>query len=198
MQSQSSFAQKQLEKYANGKKKFQGTIRDGIKTGTHKYWYENGKMKLQERYTDVGILIAVKEWDEEGELIRDEKPEENLQKMRVEQFKNIKWWTTEGGVFVYKTKGENGIDLDPINTNYVVHYVIYLQNGKEVESSIRKNTPLPLDITAGGMIDGFIYGLKQFKEGERGFIKIPSRLGYGAQRRKIYLLIHSYTSKLSS
>ncbi len=178
---QESMAQKQVEKYDNGNKKYQGKLEDGVKIGTHKYWHENGELKLQEKYSRTGILVAVKEWDENGELLRDEKPEEVLEKLRVEQFNNIRWWTTDGGVGIHKTKGENAIDLAPTAREYTVHYVIYLENGKEVESSIRKNAPLPINLDAGGMIDGFLYGLKQFKEGERGFMKIPSRLGYGAQ-----------------
>lgn len=176
-----SLAQKQVEKYANGNKKYQGKLDDGVKVGTHKHWHENGELKLQEKYSSTGILVAVKEWDENGELLRDDKPEEALEKLRVEQFKSIRWWTTEGGVSIHKTKGENAIDLEPVEREYLVHYVIYLENGKEVESSIRRNSPLPINLDAGGMIDGFLYGLKQFKTGERGFMKIPSRLGYGAQ-----------------
>ena len=30
----------------NGKKKFQGTIRDGIKTGTHNYWCEKWENEI--------------------------------------------------------------------------------------------------------------------------------------------------------
>lgn len=174
-------AQKVVEKYDNGQKKYQGRTEEGVKTGTHKYWYENGEMKKLERYSPEGKLLRVKEWDENGELVRDEKPEEALEKMRVDQFKVMRWWDTPEGVEIYKLKGDNQPVEKPSFNDYLVHYVIFLEDGTEVESSIRKNTPLPIKLDSGGMIDGFMYGLKHFKAGENGFIKIPNRLAYGGQ-----------------
>jgi len=177
-------AQRVVEKYPNGQKKYQGRTEDGLKTGNHKYWYENGEMKKLERYNDAGILLLVREWDENGELIKESKPEEALEKMRVEQFEVMDWWDAPEGVSIYKLKGDNAPKNQNIFNDFVVHYVIFLEDGTEIESSIRKNAPLPISLSSGGMIDGFMYGLKHFNQGETGFIKIPNRLAYGAEGTK--------------
>ena len=47
---QPAMAQKIVEKYANGEKKYQGRVKDELKVGTHTYWYENGEKQKEEKY----------------------------------------------------------------------------------------------------------------------------------------------------
>ena len=179
-----ALAQKTVEHYPSGEKKYQGRMADGKKIGTHTYWYENGQKKKQEKYNENGVLVRLREWNENGELTKDEKPEELMAKMRVEQFAKMNWIELPEGVSFYKIKGNNSPKTSSDLTNYIVHYAIYLEDGSEIESSLYSNTPIPVNLEKHNMIDGFVIGLKHFNEGDNGFIKIPHRLAYGSEGTK--------------
>ena len=49
LQSGVVLAQRTVERYDNGEKKYQGRLTDGVKVGKHTYWYEDGsKMRRRE------------------------------------------------------------------------------------------------------------------------------------------------------
>lgn len=48
--------------------------------GKHSYWHETGEKNKEETYTENGLLIRIEEWNKEGDVIRDENPEEVFEK----------------------------------------------------------------------------------------------------------------------
>lgn len=175
---QPAMAQKIVEKYPNGQKKYQGRVRNELKVGTHTYWFENGEKWKEEKYNDLGALEKLKEWNKQGELIKDEKPEEVLEEFRRKLF-NETSWIGQDGIFYYKLKGENELQQRTENATIFVHYATYLENGKELDNSFRTKKPLLIDFNQKGLIDGFIRGLRYFEKGDNGYIKIPHELAYG-------------------
>ena len=175
---QPAMAQKIVEKYPNGEKKYQGRMKDELKIGTHTYWYENGEKQKEEKYNDLGAMVRLREWSETGELTKDEKPEELLEQWRREQFEKIPW-INEEGIGFYKVKGENLLQRKTNYQRLIIHYSTYLQNGSEVDDTFRKKVAMPIDMNSKAIIDGFIIGLSYFEPGDNGYIKIPSELAYG-------------------
>lgn len=176
---QPAMAQKIVEKYANGEKKYQGRVKDELKVGTHTYWYENGEKRKEEKYNDLGALVRLREWDEQGELIKDERPEELLEQWREEQFQKMPW-VNEEGIGFYKLKGENLLQRKTSYQQLIIHYSTYLENGREVDDTFRKKVAMPIDMSSKALIEGFILGLSYFEPGDNGYIKIPSKLAYGS------------------
>lgn len=172
-------AQKTLERYENGEKKYQGRTTNGLKVGKHSYWFEDGSKKREEKYDEKGKLILVKEWNEAGELIRDENPEKGLELIRAQQFSEIRWSEVGGGVGINKVKGEISLEPTVGMNNMIVHYATYLPDGTEIDSSFRTEKPIGIDLTRKQLIDGFQLGLTFFQQGDNGFIKVPAYLAYG-------------------
>lgn len=173
-------AQRTVERYENGNKKFQGREVKGVKLGKHTYWYEDGSKQKEEKYNERGILIHVREWDEEGNIVKDENPEEGFEKIRMEQFKNLLWNDTPSGIAFHKIIGNNDL-MEPINnrTDLVIHYATFLTDGKEVDNSFRAKQPIKINLKKNDLIDGLIKGLMYFEEGDNGFIRVPPKLAYG-------------------
>ena len=55
------------ECHVNGKKKWEGTWKDGEEDGIETHWYENGQKK-EETTFKCGKEISEKEWNEDGSL----------------------------------------------------------------------------------------------------------------------------------
>lgn len=177
---QPAMAQKIVEKYPNGQKKYQGRMKDELKIGTHTYWFENGEKRKEEKYNDLGAVVRLKEWNEQGDLIRDEKPEEFLEQWREQEFQKMAWLNEEGIGF-YKLKGETLLQRKTSYQRLVVHYSTYLENGQEIDDTFRKKVAIPVNMNAGLLIDGFLIGLSYFEPGDNGYIKIPYELAYGKE-----------------
>ena len=60
------------------------------------------------------------------------------------------------------------------------HYAGALQDGKEFDSSIKRNTPFTFELGRGGVIKGWDLGLIGMKTGEKRRLTIPYELAYGA------------------
>ncbi|MFC2188336.1 FKBP-type peptidyl-prolyl cis-trans isomerase [Fulvivirgaceae bacterium LMO-SS25] len=177
--STTAFAQKTVERYENGEKKYQGRTKDGLKIGTHTYWFEDGSKKREEKYDVQGKLILLREWNQEGELLKKENPEKANELLRVQQFNQVQWTEVNGGVSINKVKGE--LALEPIlgMNNMIIHYASYLEDGTELDSSFRTKSPISIDLNIKRLIDGFQMGLSYFHQGDSGFIKVPAHLAYG-------------------
>lgn len=67
------------------------------------------------------------------------------------------------------------------NTNVTVHYDGRLENGKEFDSSRRREQPFQFRLGAGQVIQGWDEGLIGMKEGGKRQLVIPPELGYGQQ-----------------
>ena len=67
------------------------------------------------------------------------------------------------------------------NTNVTVHYDGRLEDGKEFDSSRRRDQPFQFRLGAGMVIKGWDEGVAGMKEGGKRQLIIPSELGYGRQ-----------------
>lgn len=62
-----------------------------------------------------------------------------------------------------------------------VHYRGYLEDGKEFDSSFKRNEPIEFTLGVGQVIKGWDEGIQLFPIGSKGTLRIPSDLGYGAR-----------------
>jgi len=177
--STSAFAQKTVERYENGEKKYEGRTKNGLKVGTHTYWFTDGSKKREEKYDAQGKLILIREWNEDGELLSKENPEKVNELLRTQQFNQVQWTEVKGGVSINKVKGELVVEPIPGLNNMIVHYASYLADGTELDSSFRTKLPISIDLNIKKLIDGFQMGLAYFNQGDSGFIKVPAHLAYG-------------------
>ena len=65
------------------------------------------------------------------------------------------------------------------NTNVTVHYDGRLEDGKEFDSSRRRDQPFQFRLGSGQVIKGWDEGLVGMKEGGKRQLVIPPELGYG-------------------
>lgn len=60
-----------------------------------------------------------------------------------------------------------------------VHYVLSLENGEEIDTSLDKGKPLDLTLGRGSVIKGFEQGILGMCFAEERRVTIPPHLGYG-------------------
>lgn len=79
-----------VEFYDDNKIKCIQNMRKGRTYGTRRIFYKNGTKKLEARY-EYGVCLTFKEWDEDGNLIKEKsKPTEDDIKLRDSQEKFYK------------------------------------------------------------------------------------------------------------
>ena len=61
----------------------------------------------------------------------------------------------------------------------LVHYVGWLENGQQFDSSRARRDPLDFALGAGDVIKGWDEGIAGMKVGGRRKLRIPARLAYG-------------------
>ena len=84
------------------------------------------------------------------------------------------------GLKIYTEKeGKGAICKD--GQNVKVHYTLYLENGKKIDSSVDRGQAFPFTLGKTSLIPGWVEGVKNMKVGEKALLFIPSHLGYGAR-----------------
>lgn len=61
-----------------------------------------------------------------------------------------------------------------------VHYTGWLTNGREFDSSVKRNKPFNFELGKRKVIKGWDEGVATMKVGGKRQLKVPSSLGYGA------------------
>eukprot|EP00123_Amoebidium_parasiticum_P019570 comp26975_c0_seq1/m.47131 comp26975_c0_seq1/g.47131 ORF comp26975_c0_seq1/g.47131 comp26975_c0_seq1/m.47131 type:complete len:162 (-) comp26975_c0_seq1:82-567(-) len=74
--------------------------------------------------------------------------------------------------------GEEGTEPPP-GTVVTVHYVGTLENGKEFDSSRKRNTPFEFQIGAQEVILGWDKGVATMTKGEKAVLRCSPEFGYG-------------------
>jgi FKBP-type peptidyl-prolyl cis-trans isomerase len=72
--------------------------------------------------------------------------------------------------------GKTATPGSTVTVNYVG--VLY-DNGKEFDSSWKRNQPFTTPLSSGSVIEGWVRGIPGMKVGGRRELIIPARLGYG-------------------
>ena len=92
---------------------------------------------------------------------------------------NIIWKETDYNGLEYskevKTKQELLIEGDSVK----VDYIGYFESGSQFDNSFLGNHTLNLKVGSGEFLLSFYEGLKMFRKGEHGYIKISPVLAYG-------------------
>lgn len=74
-----------------------------------------------------------------------------------------------------------GTGIQAVNGKTVsVHYKGMLANGKEFDSSYKRNQPIDFTLGAGMVIQGWDEGIALLKVGDKARFVIPSHIGYGS------------------
>ncbi|KAM3721162.1 Peptidyl-prolyl cis-trans isomerase FKBP1A [Dirofilaria immitis] len=63
----------------------------------------------------------------------------------------------------------------------ICHYVLTLENGKEVDSSRSRGKPFKFKIGCGHVIKGWDEGVAKMSVGQRAKLTVSSDLGYGSR-----------------
>lgn len=95
----------------------------------------------------------------------------------AEKESNAKAVTSESGLVYIDLKVGDG--ASPAPTDRVeVHYTGWLTDGTKFDSSVDRNQPFTFSLT-GGVIQGWLEGVRSMKVGGKRKLIIPSDLGYG-------------------
>ena len=111
---------------------------------------------------------------------RSEKDEQTIQEYITTN--NLTTQVTEDGIH-YIIEREGTGTRPSISDEVVCHYEGLLLDGTKFDSSYDRNEPASFPLR--GVIPGWQLGIPLFKEGGKGTLIIPSRLGYGNQRNGI-------------
>ena len=141
------------------------------------------------------VLVDIKteeEYNKEMEAARAiqmQKQEEGMKalegisakvKENLAKFKAGKLATTDlgGGLKVFITEAGTGPKIEKGSTASVNYYGC-LMNGTRFDDSFSRGESFSLKVGEGMVIPGWDQGLQAFNEGSKGYLFIPSKLGYG-------------------
>lgn len=86
---------------------------------------------------------------------------------------------TPSGLKILQLQKGSGKAVNPALPT-TVHYTLYDNDGRKIDSSIDKNKPLTFTINNDPLIAGWKEGASKMVEGEKSRLFIPSYLGYGS------------------
>jgi FKBP-type peptidyl-prolyl cis-trans isomerase len=170
-------AQKHIDYYENGNKKYQETKKDGLFIAKRIWWYESGQKKSQAYYDKNGILIGIKQWDESGNLTSNDNFKKQQKKAGKTDLSKIEWKYTDKIGIYYENEGTGNLPSE--GDTVVLHYIGYFDNGSQFDNSYERNEPLEFEISNNYMLTAFANSIATFKQGQKGYIRIPPELAYG-------------------
>ncbi len=101
---------------------------------------------------------------------------------KIEAETGKKFEKTASGLMYLKLTEGNGPAVTP-TSKVRAHYTGWLLNGTKFDSSVDRGQPIPVDLSRGGVIPGWIEGLKLMKLGDKWKFVIPPELAYGRAGR---------------
>jgi peptidylprolyl isomerase len=119
--------------------------------------------------------MMIKKINEEQMLKKKQDAEKEI-KILDEKYPNA--ITTESGLKYIVLKQGSG-EKPKAGTTVTVHYTGTLVNGKEFDSSRKRNEPFEFAVGVGEVIPGWDEGVLDMCKGEQRTFIIPSHLGYG-------------------
>lgn len=140
----------------------------------HIDYFDNGSKRYQAYYDKNGILVKNKRWDKHNRLISKNNFKSLQKKVRLSK---IKWiYNNKIGIH-FENKGSGSLPSE--GDTLVLHYIGYFDDGEQFDNSFERDSPLEFELGNNYMLVSFSNSVSKFKEGQKGFIKIPSELGYG-------------------
>jgi FKBP-type peptidyl-prolyl cis-trans isomerase FkpA len=94
--------------------------------------------------------------------------------------KNLKGVKQASGLYYAQITAGTGAKAEAGKT-VSVHYTGMLLNGTKFDSSVDRGAPFDFGLGQGQVIKGWDEGIALMSVGEKGFLLIPSSLGYGAR-----------------
>ncbi len=94
----------------------------------------------------------------------------------------IKETPRESGLYYIERKEGSGSFVKK-GDNVLVHYTLYNLDGKKIDSSVDRGTPLPLKVGVGQVIAGWDEALTLMKVGGKATLILPSKIAYGDRKR---------------
>lgn len=122
-----------------------------------------------------------------GEPVTEEMIDEALQAIdmgQVPDFKNWRMKVTDSGIEYVDLKHGDG-DMPKDGDRVMVHYHLWLSNGRRVDSSLMQDLPEPFTfiVGEGQVIKGWDEIIRTMRIGGKRLVVIPSKLGYGSSGR---------------
>ena len=140
-------------------------------------YFETGELQVQAWYENSGALKNFYFFNEKGDTIK----KSHIPKLKLEPKKNlnsIDWIELTDGLAYSKKELGKG-DLLKKDDKVVIEYIGYFEDGSQFDNSKITGNPLKLVIGDSLFLKSFQSGLKKFKPGGKGYIKISPELGYG-------------------
>lgn len=105
------------------------------------------------------------------------------QQIEIDEYVAEKGWldTTEiddTGIVFYLEEEGTGVDYPTSSSTVTVHYEGRLLDDTKFDSSFDRGQPSTFSL--GGVIGGWRIGIPKFRRGDKGYLVIPSKYGYGS------------------
>jgi hypothetical protein len=176
---------KNVQYYSNGNKKYQEKIEKNHFTDKRTWWFENGQKEAEAYYDKEGVLIRIARWDSTGNLLVNN----NLRpKEEKTDLSYLQWDNQDSVSMVFLSPGAGSLPSE--NDTITLHYIGYFEDGRQFDNSYDRKKPLSFVVGNNYLLKSFAESIKQFKEGQQGFIRIPP-LGMPMEtsQQAIYLLV---------
>jgi len=136
-------------------------------------------------YFDVKLVSVRPEPDEmKADRIASES-RRDMEQSNIEKFlkeNNYDVTPTESGLYYIEVKEGTGKQA-VAGKKVKVHYTGTFLNGVKFDSSYDRDEPIEFTLGEGQVIKGWDEGIAMMKEGGKAKLIIPSKLGYGSQKR---------------
>lgn len=180
-----SFAQTDtLITWPNGETKHEGSYSaEGLKVGTHSYYWRNGAKQAVVVYSEEGKPLTCKTWNEKGGLMDDFE----FQPSRFSRsgddstiFINLraKEMETVGDIEVLWLSRSEAGELPEKGDKVWIHYSGFLDSGRKFDSSLGRGRPLSFRMGKGEVIPGMEEAVKMMRPGDQMIVRIPPEMGY--------------------
>lgn len=145
--------------------------------GLHKYFYENGALRSNNRFDRNGLWKSFVEYDQWGNVTRSMKFSSMNKGYPRRNFSNIQWSKISKDVYIY--------NYNKVNTNYILtdstiitmRYICYTESGKILDNNYESTCPFNFPISS--LVVGFQEGIKAIQPGETALIKILPDKAFG-------------------
>jgi len=110
----------------------------------------------------------------------------DIEMVRISRERHVEKWNATGLDTLSTASGLRYIVFEPGNGSLIkdrsivtAHYSVYLPDGKLIESSVKRESPIRFPVGTGLIIDGWEEASLLMRNGSRFQLIVPARLAYG-------------------